>query len=247
MIEVLFVGSGDAFGSGGRFNTCICVTSATRRFLIDCGASSMIALKQQRLSPNAIDTVFITHFHADHFGGIPFFILDAQFFSKRTAPLTLVGPVGLRQWYQRAMETAFPGSSKTTPRFELALEEIEPGSWSFGDVSVDAARVNHGPDDSGPFYAYRFSHHDRVIAYTGDTEWTEALVGIAEHADLFIAEAYFFNKQVRLHLTLAALEEHLARIDPKRLILTHMSDDMLNRLPDLTYETAYDGCSIVLP
>lgn len=88
MIDVLFVGSGDAFGSGGRFNTCFFVSSPTRRFLIDCGASSMIAIKQQGLDPNSIDTIFITHFHADHFGGIPFFMLDAQFFSKRTGPLT---------------------------------------------------------------------------------------------------------------------------------------------------------------
>ncbi|MDD9940466.1 MAG: MBL fold metallo-hydrolase [Myxococcales bacterium] len=246
MFEVLFAGTGDAFGSGGRFNTCFCVTSPTRRFLIDCGASSMIALKRQKLDPNTIDTVFITHFHADHFGGMPFFVLDAQFFSKRTAPLTVVGPPGLASAYERVMETAFPGSTKTQPKFDLALVEIEPGLSAFGDVTVQAARVIHSPNQKGPCYAYRFTHRGRVIAYTGDTEWTDALVAIAQSADLFIAEAYFYDKNVRLHLTLAVLEKHLPRIQPKRLVLTHMSDDMLTRLPDLPYEAAYDGYQVSL-
>ena len=246
MIEVLFVGSGDAFGSGGRFNTCFCVSSPTRRFLIDCGASSMVAMKQQGLDPNSIDTIFITHFHADHFGGIPFFMLDAQFFSKRTGALTIVGPPGLRSGYQRVMETAFPGSASTRPRFHLALEEIEPGTASFGDIQVLAAQVSHSPARNGPFLAYRFGHHGKVIAYTGDTEWTAALVDIARHADLFIAEAYFYDKPVQLHLTLAALEPHLPRIEPKRLVLTHMSDDMLGRMPGLPYETAHDGLRITV-
>ena len=78
--------------------------------LIDCGASTLISMKRLGIDRNAISTIVITHFHADHFGGIPFFILDAQFLSKRREPLTIVGPVGLTSWYERVMETAFPGS-----------------------------------------------------------------------------------------------------------------------------------------
>ena len=74
---------------------------------------------------NAIDTILVTHFHADHFGGVPFFMLDAQFNTKRTRPLTIAGPPGLREFYPRAMETAFTGSSRTEPRFELNLVELE--------------------------------------------------------------------------------------------------------------------------
>jgi len=59
--------------------------------------------------------------------------------------------------------------------------------------------------------------------------------------DLFVAEAYFFEKKVKLHLDLQTLEEKLPLIGAKRLVLTHMSDDMLGRLETLPYETAHDG------
>jgi len=125
-MRLQFIGSGDAFGSGGRFNTCFHVIGAQANFLIDCGASSLIALKAKKVALNSIRTIFITHFHADHFGGIPFFILDAQFFSKRSTPLTIAGPQGLEEWYERVMETAFPGSSKTRQPFDLSLVDLKP-------------------------------------------------------------------------------------------------------------------------
>lgn len=240
-MQVQFLGSGDAFGSGGRFHTCFHVTGRTVNFLIDCGASSLIALKARPIDRNAIQAIFVTHFHADHFGGIPFFVLDAQFFSKRTQPLHIVGPQGLATWYQRAMETAFPGSSATKPKFAVTLVELEPRrQTTVADIQVMPFQVNHG-EAGGPFLAYRFEAEGHSIAYTGDTEWTDELLVAGHHADLFIAEAYFFDKKVKLHLDLDSLRMHLPQIAPKRLILTHMSDDMLARLDTLSYETAHDG------
>ena len=80
------------------------------------------------------------------------------------------------------------------------------------------------------FSAYRIETEGRIIAYTADTEWTEALIPLGRNADLLIAEAYTFDRPVKNHLSLKALEARLADIKPKRLILTHMSDDMLGRL-----------------
>ncbi|MBV9239955.1 MAG: MBL fold metallo-hydrolase, partial [Xanthobacteraceae bacterium] len=85
-MQITFVGSGDAFGSGGRFNTCFHVATESTRFLIDCGASSLIGMKRLGIDRAAIDLILLTHFHADHFGGVPFFVLDAQFVAKRTRP-----------------------------------------------------------------------------------------------------------------------------------------------------------------
>jgi len=241
-----FVGCGDAFGSGGRFNTCFHIVGEECNFLIDCGASSLIAMKRLGLRPNEIDVILITHFHADHFGGIPFFMLDAQFFSKRTQPLIIAGPPGLEACYKRAMETAFPGSSGTTPRFELELKELRVReSAGIGLLLVTPFSVNHG-DVGGPFFAYRIQAEGRTIAYTGDTEWTDELVGAGREADLFIAEAYFREKQVKLHLDLATLESHLDLIRPKRLLLTHMSDEMLARTGEVAFEAAHDGMVVKL-
>src|SRR5215469_5235771 len=118
-----FVGSGDAFGSGGRFNTCLHVVSRELNFLIDCGASSLVAMKRLRIDPNAIDLIVLTHYHADHCGGVPFFILDAQFVAKRTHPLTIAGDRPIKEWFPRQMEAAFAGSARAAKKFEVSLIE----------------------------------------------------------------------------------------------------------------------------
>jgi ribonuclease BN (tRNA processing enzyme) len=240
-MQIQFIGSGDAFGSGGKFNTCFHVTGENINFLIDCGASSLVALKANNIDLNSINIILFTHFHADHFGGIPFFILDAQFFSKRTEPLTIVGPHDLRSWYQRVMETSFPGSSAIKTRFDVAFIELEEQQpQSIGEITATAYLVNHG-NPGGPFFSYRIECENRVLAYTGDAEWSESLIEAGRNADIFIAEAYFYEKKVRLHLDYMSLLEHLPEISTKRLVLTHMSDDMLSRLKEIPYEYAEDG------
>lgn len=73
-MRLQFLGSGDAFGSGGRFNTCFLVEDVTDAFLIDCDASSLIAMRKYGIDPNRVDTVFISHLHNDHFRGLSFLI-----------------------------------------------------------------------------------------------------------------------------------------------------------------------------
>jgi ribonuclease BN (tRNA processing enzyme) len=239
-MRVQFVGCGDAFGSGGRQNTCFHVTGISINFLIDCGASSLPALKHCNIARNDIDLILITHFHGDHFAGLPFFLLDAQF-SRRTRPLVIAGPEGIEARFTQVMEALFEHSSKTQQRFELSVLPLKPEQTrSFGAVQVTPYPVVHG-GSGGPFFGYRLEAEGRVLAYTADTEWTETLVPLGRDADLLIAEAYTYEKDVRNHLSLKALEAHLARINPKRLILTHMSDDMLSRLDGVIHTAAHDG------
>ena len=240
-MQLRFVGCGDAFGSGGRCNTCFHVTGDAVNFLIDCGASSLPALKRQGIARDDIDLVLITHFHGDHFGGLPFLLLDAQF-SRRTRRLVIAGPEGIETRLVQVMEALFENSSKTKQRFDLNVVALSPATTArFGEVSVTPFPVVHG-SSGGPFLAYRIEAEGRIIAYTADTEWTEALVPLGRDADLLIAEAYTFDKPVKNHLSLTALEVRLADIKPKRLILTHMSEDMLGRA--VPYETASDGLVI---
>ena len=136
-MQVQFVGCGDAFGSGGRFNTCFHVASSSGRFLIDCGASSMIAMRRFGVDPNAISTVFLSHLHGDHFGGLPFFLLDAQFYSKRDEPLTIAGPPGTEDRLRDAMEIFFPGSNSVDRRFSTEFVEMAAGHrLEIGGVGV---------------------------------------------------------------------------------------------------------------
>ncbi|THD56492.1 MAG: MBL fold metallo-hydrolase [Bradyrhizobium sp.] len=242
-MQLRFIGCGDAFGSGGRANTCFHVTGHRVNFLIDCGASSLPALKRLGVARDDIDLILITHFHGDHFGGLPFLLLDAQF-TRRTRPLVIAGPQGIEARLTQVMEALFENSSKTKQRFDLSVVALTPEqTHSFGAVNVTPFAVVHG-ESGGPFLGYRVEAEDRVIAYTADTEWTEALIPLGRDADLLIAEAYYYDKVVKNHLSLNTLEAHLTEINPKRLVLTHMSDDMLGRLDTLTHEAASDGMVI---
>ncbi len=244
-MHLQFVGCGDAFGSGGRFNTCFHVVGETANFLIDCGASSPVALNRLAIERGAIDAILVTHFHGDHFGGIPYFILDAHF-TKRARPLTIAGPAGIETWYERAMEAAFEGFSKIKRAFDLRLVTLpERAATVIGPLEVTPFPVVHG-NSGGPFFAHRIAVENRVIAFSGDTEWTDTLIEVARDADLFVIECYSYDKPIRNHLNLKTIEHNLARLTPKKLVLTHMSDDMLARRHQVPHLSASDGMVVML-
>ena len=243
-MRIRFLGCGDAFGSGGRLQTCILMESGGVRCLIDCGASSLIALKRAAVDPNDVDTILVTHLHGDHFGGIPFFILDGQF-SRRSRRLVVAGPPGLTDRVTQAMEVFFPGSSQTKRKFEADFLELAEGiPTAVGPLRVTPYEVIHAC--GAPPYALRVELDGRTVVYSGDTEWTDRLTRAVAGADLFISEAYFYDKSIPFHLDYATLARHRSRLDCKRLIITHMGADMLARLPELPVEAAHDGLEISL-
>ena len=239
-IEIRFLGSGDAFGSGGRFQTCFLVTATNAQFLIDCGASSLIAMRRFGVDPNSIGMILLSHLHGDHFGGLPFVLLDAQFVSRRARPLVIAGPPGTRKRIVEGREVFFPGSSAAELRFPLDVVEMEPDRpRRFGEITVTPYPVQHPCGD--PPLALRVECGGKTVTYTGDTEWTDALIPAARGADLLIAEAYTFDRRVKFHLDLQTLLAHRKDLQAKRLILTHMGPDMLARLGTLPCEYAEDG------
>jgi ribonuclease BN (tRNA processing enzyme) len=243
-VELRFVGSGDAFGSGGRFQTCLHLSGAGDPLLIDCGASSLVALKRADVDPGEIGWILLSHLHGDHFGGLPFLILDGQF-SRRTRPLVVAGPPGVRLRVEAAMEVLFPGSTRVTRRFATEFLELAEGAASpVGPARVTAFGVEHA--SGAPAYALRVEYGGKVIAYSGDTEWTERLVEAARDADLFVCEAYVFDRTIRYHLDYRTLREHLPRIGCRRVILTHMGPEMLSRLGQVDVEHAEDGRRVAL-
>jgi ribonuclease BN (tRNA processing enzyme) len=245
-MHLQFVGCGDAFGSGGRFNTCFHLVGNQINALIDCGATSLVAMNKLAIDRNDVDTIFISHFHADHIAGLPFFLLEANFVTKRAKPLTIVGPPGLKSRFPEVMECGFPGTKALKLGFELTLKELEIGKRNdIGRVGVTPFHVVHD-DRAGPCLGFRFEVEGKVIAFSGDTEWTDTLIDVGREADLFICEAYSRDKPIATHMALSMLERHLDQIRPKRLILTHMSDDMLARRGEVPYETAEDGMIVQL-
>jgi len=244
-VTVTFAGSGDAFGSGGRYQACIHLRPAGGSpVLLDCGATSLSALKRLGLDPGEIAAVFVSHLHGDHFGGLPFLILDGQF-SRRTGPLAVVGPPGTAARLSDTMECLFPGSSTAPRRFAVEVAELAPGTAStVCGVAVRTWEANH--PSGAPALLLRLDLAGKTIAYTGDTAWTEAIAEAAAEADLLIAEAYYRDKNIPYHLRLTDIHAHLAQLTGRRIILTHMSDDMLAARHETALEPAYDGLTITL-
>lgn len=239
-VRVRFLGSGDAFGSGGRLPTCIHIESGGVQFLLDCGPSCLPAMRLSNIDPNQVEMVVLTHLHGDHFGGLPFLILDAKLISRRTVPLTVVGPSGTEQRVYQAMEVLFPGSSGADRRFTLHFAELEPGRpFEQHGVRVTSFLADHA--SGAPALAVRVECGGKVIAYTGDTQWTDNLIPAGRGADLLIAECYFHHKKVKYHLDYETLMEHSGELGAKRLVLTHMSQDMLGALDEVDCEWACDG------
>jgi ribonuclease BN (tRNA processing enzyme) len=239
-VEITFVGSGDAFGSGGRFQTCIRLRADGATALVDCGATSLTAMRSQGVDPGEVGTVVLTHLHGDHFGGLPFLVLDGQF-TRRTAPLTVLGPAGTRDRLHAAMETSYPGSTRVRRRFEVEVVELDGagGAHRAGPLTVRSWEVDHA--SGAPALAVRVDAGGSGFGYSGDTAWTPAVARAADGVDVFACEAYTWDEPVRYHLSYGTLREHEDELAAGRLVLTHMGPKMLGRLRDAEHPAAVDG------
>jgi ribonuclease BN (tRNA processing enzyme) len=231
-MRLTIVGSGDAFGTGGRFNTCFHVQTVPATLLIDCGASSLVALKSRGIDPNRVDGVILSHLHGDHFGGLPFLLLDAQHLSRRQRPLLIVGPPGIRARLDAALELFFPGTTGTKWRFSWEVIEIEPGHPR--DVlghRLVTAEVAH--PSGAPSTAVRLSNGTATLAYSGDTGWTDALLPIADGAELMIIECSGYAGRIPHHMTWKALKPRLSDLRARQIMITHMDPTVLAHLDEV--------------
>jgi ribonuclease BN (tRNA processing enzyme) len=231
-MRLTVVGSGDAFGSGGRFNTCFFLETVKGTLLVDCGASSLVALKAHGLDPNRIDGIVLSHLHGDHFGALPFLLLDAQFLAERGRPLLIAGPPGTRARLDALLEVFFPRSTTNKWRFSWEVMEIEVGRPTdvLGHV-VTTTEVVHF--SGAPSTAVRLSDGRSLFAYSGDTEWVETLVSVADGADLFIVECYGYSGHMPGHITWDVLRTRLPELRARRIMVTHMNPTVLGRLDEI--------------
>lgn len=243
---VTFAGSGDAFGSGGRFNTCIIVQGPTKTVAIDFGASSLIALNQAGIPHREIDAVILTHIHGDHCGGIPFMLVDAMLGARREKPLTIAGPRETKARLDDYMRALFPGGEAMEPKFDLEILELEVMTETEIIPGVSCTPFPAAHTGATNPTSVRVEVEGKTVSYTGDSAWTKHMPQVAADADLFIAECYFHSKPVRFHMNYPDIVEHRKEITAKHMVLTHMGPEMLAQADNVPEETAFDGMVVDL-
>jgi ribonuclease BN (tRNA processing enzyme) len=242
-LSVRFLGSGDAFSAGGRHQAGYLVEQPGGWFLLDCGVTTLMAMKRFGRDVNALDTIFISHLHGDHFVGIPFFLLEFHYEQERKRPLRIAGPPGTEERIRMLLRATFKEFSGERLRFALEFSEMTPDSpISCGALRIEPFRVPHQVTEISLGFVVQVA--GRRIAYSGDTGWTEELITRSHAADLFICECCYFETRLPFHLDYPRLAENRQRFTAKRMILTHLGREVLARQSEVEFELASDGLSV---
>lgn len=244
-ISLTVAGAGDAFNAGGRCHACYFVRASTTSFLLDCGPTVLLGLKRAGLNAGALDTVFLSHLHGDHFAGLPFLFLEWLYQLPRERPVTIVGPRGTEQRVRELYRAMYRDLSERAMPFEVQFVELEPGeSRRMGPVELLPFRVPHQTTDVS--LGFRLAVDGKTITYSGDTGWTEELVTQARGADLFLCECCFYETRVDYHLDYPRILENHQRFACRRLLLTHTGSEVDAHSADLVLEIAYEGLVVDL-
>jgi len=245
-VSVNVLGAGDAFASRGRFQSGYVITAPGSNTLVDAGPTVLASMKRFGISPADLDTVLISHLHGDHFGGLPFLILEYMWETKRRKNLTIAGPRHLEQRTWSLFRGMYPESDTSEVARKMRFVVLEPGqSVRLNKIHVQSVRTPHTVKDIS--LALRVAVGDKIIAYSGDTGWTDELPEISRDADLFLCECtYFESVDLSFHLNYPLIAANRHRFDTKRMILTHIGREVLQHENEISIEMAYDGMRIEL-
>lgn len=245
MSEVVFIGTSDAFGSGGRRQSANFLRVRSGGVLIDCGMTTGTGLCDLGIERDEIDTILVSHFHADHFGGIPTLLLGALYEDNRKHPLRIAGPPGIRERVENlSVAMGYAVEDREMP-FDLSYHELTPGRLGeIGPVQVRTFETHHQPHTCPHGMIVETGAHR--IAYSGDTGWFDELPARVAGADLFISECTNHSNPFEFHLNHDILVERKNTFDCGRIILTHLGAEMADRRGTCEFETADDGLTIKL-
>ncbi len=244
-IRVVFLGTGDAFSAGGRNQSAYLVQHPQVTLLLDCGATILASLNRYGISTEPIDGILLSHLHGDHIAGLPFLLMHYMYVEPRTRPLRILGPEGLEGRIKQLYEAMYPGDASAPFPFELDFTEVRlRQKYAVDILRIEPFRARH--QDNRPSYGYTLELDGRKIVYTGDTGWTDELPVRAEGADLFICECSFYESQAAGHLSYPEIRKRLAGCGCRKMVLTHLGREVLERSREVDLELARDGSVITL-
>ena len=243
--QVTIVGSGDAFGSGGRLHSAYLVECDTATFLVDCGSTVLQGLKRCHVDPGRIDFLCLSHLHGDHFGGVPFLFMEYLYQSCRSRPLTIVGPRGTQARVEALFSALYERQAREPMPFPVHyVELIAATPFTMHGVTIEPFAVPHVAELV--CFGFRVQAGGRTIVYSGDTRWTDEFVAKTRGADLFICECSTFETRLDIHISYPEIAERAVSLGCRRLILSHLGAEPLARRDEITLELAEDGLVIPL-
>jgi ribonuclease BN (tRNA processing enzyme) len=245
MNEVVFVGTSDAFGAGGRRQSAVLVRGDRGTLLVDCGATTNTGLAELGIPRDEVDCILVSHFHGDHFGGIPLFLFGAMYQDERRRPLEIAGPPQIEERVRALAQAMGHSLSGRELCFPLRFREVAPGSQhELGPASVTSFETHHQLE-AHP-HGYRISLGTRTVVYSGDTGWFDALPQHAAGADLFICECTLEHAHLDFHLSLEELTQHRDQFDVGSMLLSHLGTEMARLRGLCELDTADDGLIVKL-
>ena len=239
-MKLHILGCGDAFGSGGRNNSGYLVQSEDRLFLLDCGPTTLLAMKRGGFDPAALDVVFLSHLHGDHAAGLPFFFTDYLHEHARERPLLIAGPQGTEERLRGMFQWMFGERMERRELPPTEFHELAPGrEETIAGVRVFPFRVPHQARDVS--LGLKVSHRGRTLLFSGDSAWTEDFVAQSRGVDLFLCECCYYDRDAPQHMNYLKLRENLPRLGCKKILLTHLGEEMLARAAEIELPLAEDG------
>lgn len=225
MLELTFLGSGNAFAAGGRYWSSFL---ANGRYLFDAPPALLPHLKRLGVPLTDIEVAFISHFHGDHFIGLPFLLLEYMYITERHDDLWIVGPPGVEEKIEAFANLCYPEITREAG-YRRRYIEAQPGADQFvNEISFRAFPMNH-VNDKLRCFGYRAHVGGDVVAYTGDTMFCEELFDLAEGARVFVVDCTYAEGSGPEHMGLDDLRVVRDRLPLETtIVLTH-----LNGEPDL--------------
>jgi ribonuclease BN (tRNA processing enzyme) len=213
------VGCSGSFPGPDSPASCYLVETDDAKVLLDMGNGSLGALANY-INVYDVDAVLLSHLHPDHCIDLCSYYVARKYCPEGPFPVVPVyGPSGTAERLARAYDLA-PGEDML-PYFDFRTWDAGT-SYDIGALRVTVDRVNH-PVEA---YGMRLEHEGRTLAYSGDTDETEALTGLASGADLFLCEAAFHEGRDEgvdgVHLTGCTAGRQATAAKARRLVLTHI-------------------------
>ena len=243
--RVIFLGTGDAFSPEGRCQAGYVIESPGSSLLLDCGSTILVSLHGHTIPAEPIDAIFLSHYHGDHIAGLPFLFLHFINMEPRNRPLKIIGPPGVEDRVIAIFRAMYTDTAAEPLPFKIEFIEVQPQKQlRFKDIGITPFPVPH--QSSSPSFGCEIEAGGRKIVYSGDTGWTEDLITHTQNADLFICECSYFNTRIENHMDYLRIKDHLGRFGAKRIVLSHIGQELLERRKDVELEIAYDGLIVDL-